>query len=159
MGVNCKITLPPAARLQDVADVIGALAGMPCKQRDFGKGLKGWAAHVDGVTAESIKGLPTCANIEFDSPVDGSRHHVMYHFEWDRHGNRGLMPRSTPLWCAIGKGLVDFFGGSVDYNDWDAIAVDYSQPARDDIHAEDGAEWYAFQERKLAVQPISAEQL
>ena len=52
-----------------------------------------------------------------------------------------MSPPSTAFWIAIGKGLVDFFGGKLDYNDCDEKDVDYRKPARKDIHAEDGDEW------------------
>ena len=156
MGMNCKITLPAACRLRDVADVIGALAGLPV-QRQYFETCPGWITRVEGVECSSYAqlGLEGCAKIQYQNPMDGLDHQIMYHFEWGKDGSRGLMPSSTPFWIAIGRGLVDFFGGSVDYNDCDDSDVDYQKPEQPDIHAEDDEEWYSLQERKLAVKRIT----
>lgn len=161
MGVDCGITLPPAARLRDVADVIGALAGLPMRRRQLDD-RGAWAAHCEGIRYSGYEpetGLAECAKIEFHSPTVKRDCYVMYHFEWDRYGNRGLLPRSTSFWIAIGLGLVDFFGGSVDYSDCDHSDIDYEQPARSDIHAEDGEEWDSFQSRKMEVKALTQEDL
>ncbi len=39
-----------------------------------------------------------------------------------------LLPRSTSFWLSVGKGLIDFFGGKMDYNDSDDIEINYSKP-------------------------------
>ncbi len=168
MGVDCKILLPAAAQIRDVADVLGALAGFPMHKRHFGPPLDGWIAGRDyrdenvvvkpySDSSSLIAHMQIVINGE---SVDGENgHQVMYHFEGSRKGEHLLMPRSTDFWIAIGKGLVDFFGGTVDYNDCDDSDVDYQQPERSDIHAEDGEEWTEFQERKLAVKPLTKEQL
>lgn len=172
MGVDTKILLPAAARIQDVADVMGALAGFPMEKRYFahirenGRDSAGWSAgHPYGssyVRLTPIHNMVQCAYIHLDSSelgrvmVDGEREHqCMYHFEAGCNGERLLMPRSTDFWIAIGKGLVEFFGGTVDYNDCDDSDVDFARPAQKDIHAEDGAEWYSMQARKLVVKPLT----
>ncbi len=159
MGVDCKITLPAAARLRDVADVLGALAGLPMVKWNFSN-TEGYSAHCEGVkySRYDLPGLEECCKIEFDAPLTGPVQQ-MYHFEFGADGARGITPRARSVWIAIGRGLVDFFGGSVDYNDCDDEEMDYSQPQRDDIHAEDGEEWYALQDRKLAVKPITKSQV
>lgn len=172
MGVDTKILLPPAVRLRDVADVMGALAGFPMEKRYSGASqTEGWSAgrpHND--KAVQVKGYDTpslvqCANIILSNTadhqiIDGqSGHFVMYHFEGSRTGERLLNPRSTDFWIAIGRGLVDFFGGTIDYSDCDDVSVDYQRPARADIHAEADDEWYALQNRKLAVKALTKEDL
>ncbi len=166
MGVDCKILLPAAARLRDVADVMGALAGFPMHKKHFNPPSSGWSAGREygdkGVEIKPCGGtLESCAMIHLNNTadcqiIDGQAgHYVMYHFEGSRKGERLLNPPSTDFWIAIGKGLVDFFGGRVDFNDCDDIDVDYEQPERDDIHAEDDDEWYALQNRKLAVKALT----
>lgn len=167
MGVDTKILLPPAVRIRDVADVVGALAGFPMQKRYFGKTQnEGWSAgrpyDDKGVMVKPCDGsLVSCAHIILSNTaenqiIDGqSGHHVMYHFEGGRNGERLLNPPSTDFWVAIGRGLVDFFGGTIDHSDCDDVDVDYEQPARAGIHAENDDEWYALQNRKLAVKPLT----
>jgi hypothetical protein len=165
MGVNCRILLPAAVRIDDVADVMAALAGFAMQKRHFSNSDGGWSAGLPygdpRLRVESAENLVECARIHLTAPdgeklVDGETgHYCLYHFEGSGKGERLLMPRSTPFWIAMGRGLVDFFGGTLDYSDCDAVDVDYKRPARKDIHVEDGDEWSAFQERKLAVKPIT----
>lgn len=163
MGVNCRILLPPAARIYDVADVLGGLAGLQVKKRKTNP----WATYVLGVDCRSYpgKGLEAYALISLRPEirkdlVGGSRcHECMYHFEGGPKGERLLMPRSTAFWIAVGKGLVDFFGGTLDFQDFDDKYSDYKKPMVADIHAEDGNEWDRLQNRKLNVKPITWQQL
>ena len=71
-----------------------------------------------------------------------------------------MLPPSTAFWVAAARRLVEFFGGYVDYNDCDCSERDYVVPDRPDIqHAEDGEQWEHFQARKLAVTPLSKEEI
>lgn len=105
--------------------------------------------------------MPHCPQIILDAGddgrlVDGERcHSVLYFFEGTKKGERMMIPPSTDFWIAIGKGLVEFFGGTLDYNDCDDSDVDFKRAARKDIHAEGNEEWYSLQERKLAVKPLT----
>ena len=152
MGVDCRVTLPDRVRVQDVADVIAACAGNRPERCSFGQG-RGWYADVPGVKVSGCDGTPGMASIIFPD-VNGESRIVYYHFEWSS-GGRGMLPPSTPFWVAIAKRLVDFFGGSVDYGDADDSEQDYTRPWREDCRAEDGAEWEAFQERKMRVTPLT----
>ena len=71
------------------------------------------------------------------------------------------MPRSTPWWLAAGKALVDFFGGELDYNDCDSSDSDYAVPAKGDSmnRPSDGKPWHRLQDRILALQPLSADDI
>jgi hypothetical protein len=161
MGVNARITLPAAARLRDVADVMGALAGHVMTKQPFSQKSDGWSAGrprgAKGIRIEPCKAMVEWVLIFLDNTADVQlpdgqcSHYVMYHFEGGKNGERLMLPPSTEFWIAIGKGLVDFFGGSIDYNDCDDVAVDYEQTAREDIHAETDDGWYSLQNRKLAV--------
>lgn len=68
---------------------------------------------------------------------------------------------STSFWQAVGKRLVDFFGGSVDFNDCDDIDVDYSkEPGSTDVNAPtSGEHWENFQKRILEVPRIHKDEL
>lgn len=163
MGVDCQVQLPQNVRLRDVADVIGALLGCPVEKRMFESGSDGgWATHTVGVTTKPSC-VDTCAEIEVKGATVGRcpERSFLYHFEYSPSGHRGLLFRSYSVNIALAKGLVDFFGGTVDYSDCDDIDVDYEVPAKSDEenHACDNGEWYAQQERKLAVQPLTKDQV
>jgi hypothetical protein len=156
MGANCQITLPHAVKARDVADVIVACSGVRPEKQYLGA-RDGWAAYCPGVTVTASPHDPTLANICWRDPA-GEEQRVLYFFEWSAAG-RGLMPPSTAFWVAVGWRLVEFFGGSVVYNDAEGLTPDFVRPAREDGRVEDGPEWKAFQERKLAVPPLTVEEL
>ena len=120
MGVDCKVILPHNARIEDVADVMGALAGLKPTRRDFGKPSDGWSCHVEGVECKTSH-TPVMAIINLrataeEKLVDGQQtHFCYYHFE-SKHG-RLVSMRSTDFWISIAKGLVDFFGGAADFSE------------------------------------------
>jgi hypothetical protein len=161
MGVDCKITLPPATRARDVVKVLGILAGTKPYRYDLGN--TSWAAGVEGANLFT-SGVDGLVRLRWDAP-EGQPSEALYHFEWgpygrnDLRGCRGLMPRSTPWWCAVAVRLVDFFGGEVDFNDCDDSDCDYSVPWREDCSAEDGEEWRAFQQRLMDLQPLTPEEI
>ena len=148
MGVDTSIVLPGDVRVADAAKVIGILAGQE-KRWEETTGAR-WV-EVEGVTVKSYDtdALVGCALIEF------ADHHVMWHFEVE-HGKRLIMPRSTPFWLAVGKALVDFFGGTVDYQDCDATDVDYeAHTPRLHNDPEDDGPWDAFQQALYDIQPLT----
>lgn len=170
MSVDCRIFLPPAVRVNDVADVIGALVGLKPEKRKFSQS-DGYSVHVGGVNVVATSGsVPTMLNISLTAPdgeklVDGEQSHfVYYHFEsLDPAGKpcRLLMPKSTAFRIAVGRGLIRFFGGSLDYSDCDEAEVNESRKAKSVsfAHAEDGDDWYALQDAKLAVPAITREEI
>ena len=157
MGVDTRIRLPGDVRVRDVADVIGILAGR--KVSWGGSGKSRWV-EVEGVTVESAQGVPQCANIQI-TPGDGVRPdhiYVLYHFEDDEGNGRVLCPRSTPFWVAVGKRLVQFFGGTVDYQDCDDVEVDFkADKPRSRNNPSDGKPWDDFQAEKAAIVPLTKE--
>jgi hypothetical protein len=152
MGVDCKIKLPDDVRVSDVAKAIGILAGLPATRWDIGdKGA--YAAHVDGCDVKSCDPVPECAVINLPD------RQVLYYFEWGS-GGRGLMPRSTPFWIAVGARLCQFFGGEMDYDDCDEIACDFScDKPRLCNCPEYGQEWQDLQDELLAIKPVTKEEL
>lgn len=151
MGVDTRIYLSPGARVKEVAEVIGLAAGLPGRWEESGSTR--WYA-VPGVRVSSNSGLPECCDIEWvDQNGEGRR--VLYHFEAGGHGCKLLMPRSTPFWIAIGRRLVDFFGGWIDYQDCDEEDMDYRQPLQYHCCPEDGEPWKSFRQRMSEVQPIT----
>lgn len=165
MGVDTKIYLPANVCVRDVADVIAILAGKKAERRDFSTGNSGWSTEVDGVKVKNSS-VETCLDIFIEGPfseaaeaVRGGQEsiHVLYHMEGSKNGERLLMPRSTPFWKAIGKGLVKFFGGRVDYSDHDDSYCDfYRKPkSAEENHPSNGEPWYNLQIRKLKLKPLT----
>jgi hypothetical protein len=166
MGVDVYIYINNKARLRDVADVIGILAGNePYKQKFSGSWSDGWSAEVDNVETKSGC-MPECAEILVKAPdggklVDGQESHwVLWHWEPSRYNNNYhvICPPATPFWIAVGKKLADFFGGKLDYNDCDDSEIDYEKKrgkVRLGEYAEDGEGWEKLQEAKLKLKPLS----
>jgi hypothetical protein len=71
------------------------------------------------------------------------------------------MPRSTPFWIAVGKRLVQFFGGEIDYQDCDEIDVDFARPSKSlKINdPQDDDEWDTFQRRLFRLKPLMVEDI
>ena len=161
MGVDCKILLPAGVRIDDVATVIGACAGLAKSKYHFssGEGREVWSCRVKDVKVESFGEdayLVACARITWANDHKAKPNgYVMYHFEGDSRGRRLLSPRSTAWWITVGRRLVGFFGGIVDYNDCDAKDADYRRPPRKNLAPEDGKPWRDFQEALYAVKPIT----
>lgn len=158
MGVDVRLMIPAPARIRDVADVLAALLGCPVVRQDHGHGGS-WSANCWGDVAfyrsENADDLiqPECVWININAPDDPRS--FLYFFEWDAMGNHGLFPRSTASNIALCVAICDFFGGTVDFNDCDDVEVDYRQPVREDIHPHGGMPWENFQNRKLAIQPLT----
>lgn len=149
MGVDCRVILPDRVRVRDVAEVIGILAGL---NRSWDS-TKSWI-EVEGVKVETTSVPEMVSIILRGSLIDEqSDHSANFHFE----GNPGrlLFPRSTAFWIAVSKGLIDFFGGELDYNDSDSIDIDYKVPAKPNIAPEKGKDWYDFQEALYNIKPLT----
>lgn len=161
MGVDCYIMLPHDARIRDVAKVMGALAGFKKEEEKFSSG-DGWHAKVHDVEVEGIEGpaLPCSAHIYLrGKTIDGEKDHfVLFTYEaFQRY--RGMIPRSTPFWIAMGLRLIQFFGGAMVYNDceWDHDGPPdvVCQCPRPTNFVEDNEPWCEFQQAILDVEPIT----
>ena len=157
MGSDCHVYLPPATRINDVAEVMGILAGNKPRKEPLGDPEGSWAVRVPTIKAENSS-VCGCAEITFwDSNKE--QRWAFYHFEPSKTGERLLSVRSTGFWIAIGKRLVDFFGGRMTYNDCGMTEDDYQQPHRTDIHESDGEPWQAFQQRIFDVKPLTKKEI
>ena len=156
MGVDTVVLLPAHVRVQDVTDVIGKLLGHSSKLRDSG------SVDVAQVNVENIEGLPDCVYLRGYHGKGDQRRPTFtftYPFESD-DGRRIIMRRSRAENIALFRRLVDFFGGSVDYQDCDAEDADYSVECPIDESAPtDGDAWYAFQKRIHVMTPLSEEEV
>lgn len=162
MGVDCQIRLPGNVKVGYVSEVIGISAGLTAFMSPL-SGCKG-ATHVTVPDVKVVGNLaiPTCCDIALTGrSIDGQvNHNVLYHME-PYGGGRLLMPRSTAFWISIGIRLVDFFGGSIDYQDCDDIDEDYAVEEKTDLMncPEDGEEWQDLQNRIFSLKPIGKKEL
>ena len=167
MGVNVHTKLPADVRLNDAADVIGILAGLPINEES------GYLL-VDGVRINSVDGgkregkyfggMPGMAEMHFEGDMvdDEDLHFGLWHFEGSG-GTRFFGPRSTPFWIAICRRLVDFFGGELVYYDISGSLCDYRKIPRfsNDVEDEYGGSdlFLRMAERKRNLKPITLEEL
>ena len=166
MGVDTRIYLPTTCSVRNVGNVMGAYMGLPVKKQSF-RDNTGYYVIVDGV---QINGVPDISCIAIDLKgklVDGEEHHhLLFHFETEYQDTPMflLCPRSTPLWIAIGKKLINFFGGHMVYQDcgdWDDLENIYSQPCKSLRYnrPSDGDAWTAFQDKILSIVPLTQDDL
>lgn len=152
MGVDCKIEMFPATRLNEVADALGLMLGCELTRNDSGFRV------VNGVaTGSCCVGLEACATIDIDSPTYGHRQFI-YHFEGSR-GERTILMASKAVNIALMVGLARTFGGFVDFDDSDDESCDFGQPPFAHLGAEDDKPWYALQARIDALGPLTATEI
>ena len=166
MGVSTIIRLPRTCGIQNVANVIGVLAGLKAEKSDFRKfsNMDGYSARVTGVSFNVNDTLPMSPTIVIRGDlIDEERiHHVMYFYENETWDGVTFNPPSTNFWVAIGKKLVDIFGGEVDYNDCDEWIRDYVNGNHGSIaenRPSKGDEWYAFQNMLLNLKSLTQEEM
>jgi hypothetical protein len=160
MGVDTRLTLPGNVRVDDVADVMGVLAGLKPEQYEIDRS-GGVFVRVPGVSVQTTS-IATMVEIDLKvsgghTLVDGQPHHTVPYFFENVGGRRLLLPRATPFWIAVCRGLADFFGGSVDYSDCDSRAVDYRVNFKRDAenHPTNGEPWDEFYRRILNLTPLT----
>lgn len=158
MGTSCRIVLPSDVLIRDVADVMGILAGLP-KHMDTldNSGRQFQVCKVNGVKVKNTT-IPEMGQIILEGAmVDGQKaHQVYYHYEGEHGTTRTLSPQSTALWIAIGRGLVYFFGGTMDYQDCDSVRVNFRKPKpRKWNDPESNKPYDDFQRAMFAVEPLT----
>jgi len=173
MGVNVKCTLPADVQVRDAAEVMGILAGLPMETKfvdreTFGKAYSQTNSYerMPGVAVKGLVNSPTMADIILTGDmIDGEQIHFYYwHFE-GQGGTRSFGPKSTAFWIAICKGLVDFFGGELVYNDCSDSLCDYKKSPRysndnEGGRFDSGDDLYdSMQERKHNLKPLTLDDL
>lgn len=161
MGVSCAIVLPYEARSIDIAKIIGMSCGLPFEMKQLGQ-VPGTYLNVEGVTLRESAAGPTCGELCWQD-LDGTQRHVLWHYEFNPNSRklprgRGMLPPSTAFWICIGKRLVDFFGGWVDFNDCDSQRCDYWRKMNHQCDPEDGKPWQDQQFAMASILPISADE-
>ena len=169
MSISCNIYLPNDTRLTDVIDVIGILLGHnKYKQYIDDKGY--WCCKVDNVTSSLLDSRDEKRYIIFPKTtfepglvtikirknfIDNIHHMGYYHFEDSEYNMRVISGGSSKFWKVIGKGLVEFFGGFVDYDDCDDIVKDFEkEKPRSKNNSEDGKEWQLFEQDKFNLKSL-----
>lgn len=162
MGVDARIILPANVRLNAVCRVIGRALDLPTTKRPLGKDYEGsWSCEVEGIKLDITKAGG------YESPhvniIVPNKYDAYYSFEAEG-GRRSLSNRSTALFISVGKRLVDFFGGRLQYrDDVDDIIIGQYTDLRVRSNAEnmpgDGDPWQRFQQRIFDVEPVNNELL
>lgn len=158
MSVNVRLKLPVGTEIRQVADVCGLLLGN--KSESKGKWIK-----VDGVklsNAYTVGLAEIQINLNSENPVariiaksDGYVYSITYHFESESHYGPLLMPKATSAKIALCKGLVDFFGGTLDVNDSDDVEKDIVRRPKGFTKLFSGERFGAFQKSLASVKPLT----
>jgi hypothetical protein len=156
MSTDTRAFLPQHIRVNDVAKVLGGLAGSTVHRHDFDNSA-GYAAWCDDARVTTTS-MPEMLSI--DITANGEVIHFDYFFEADGGvGERELIARHCDRNVNLLTGLVRFFGGRLDANDCDDVDVDLAVAVHDatwpfPYTPSAGDEWYRFQDAVLAVKPV-----
>lgn len=122
MSVNTQIYLPHDVEVHDVANVIALASGLTYVLRPT-RNSNQTVVYIPRMSVTMSSGNFPMAKIKVVGQLaDGQNsHEVYYHFEDCEFPeySRLLMPVSSPYWLAIGKRLIDFFGGLLIFDDCD----------------------------------------
>jgi len=166
MGADCNLFLPAGADIEDVATVAAVLMGCEYKlEKPFDEAREGSQAVRLKKGVQSFHCSDTipsmCVFVFKGNLVDGENgHNCSWH--WEGHGRnpslRMLSMSSTAFWIAVARGLADFFGGEVDYNDCDNKDVNYKVKSKSRKH-DDGDAFYNYQRRMTEAKPLTQKDL
>lgn len=175
MGVDCNILLPHEANVESVANIMGVVSGLvPTKIHFSGNLGNDFYVQVPGAVIETnTKSIaPNMLTIMLTAPdgktlVDGETAHMAYYFfqsgiNYDddihryRYTGALLSVRSTAYWISVGKRLVDYFGGIIDYCDCDDTFINYRKPIKKvRCNPQDGEEYQQLHTNLLNMKPIT----
>ena len=166
MGVNVRCTLPADVKVRDASEVMGILAGLPIEEKYIdGRGGGWYHVTVPGVEVNSTSSITMVDIFLKGNLIDGEPNHYYYwHFE-GHNGTRSFGPKSTAFWIAVCKGLVDFFGGELIYNDCSSSLCDYRKASRysndtEGFMYDHGDDLYhSMNERKRNLKPLTLDDL
>lgn len=158
MGVDCKIYLPPQVALDYVACAVALAGGARSEIAAFGGDRPFEAIYVASLTVKPST-IATLANVVFHDEVRNVSHKLVYHFEFGVAGERGFMPRSHPYWLAVGRKVVDAFGGRIDYDDSDDKYADYETPLRWPENWSGNAGFATLQEILRSIEPVTEDDI
>lgn len=131
MGIDARISLLPHARAENIYEVIIKILGNEFTQ-EYSQGKvkpdlnspsqRGNSWYLRPVEDGKSKIEPTTIDYFVITTEDcaGSRYRVLIHLDSEDGAfplSKQLLPPSTAVWCAVGKRLVDFFGGKIIFSD------------------------------------------
>lgn len=140
MSNDCRIELPLHVRSKQVLEVIGKLLGMPFEVKTDKKPPRGWMSSNssencsfdstlpcspendwylffnDSLKQESYINIINIISMKFED-LAGSGYDWNFHVETVDENCKLLTPNSYLVAGAVGKKLVDFFGGTVIYSE------------------------------------------
>jgi len=155
MGVNTLIFLSGDVRVQDVADVMGVLLGLPASQETFHWGTP---TDVKGVKVQGIKEIPECCHIILEGKmISGEENErFLFHMECSNPKHKLISPRSSPLAIALGLRMCEFFGGEIHYQDCEDDKPNrvFKKPRKNN-RPEDGRVWQWFEYEKFRLKPLA----
>lgn len=183
MGANTKIMLPLHVRSEHILQVVGKCVGVSFVKEAFegnngvipefdpdapGSNQNPW--HITFKSRQSFQVLAAQGDrLDFGqmlfTDIAGQAHGWYFHQETDTEDHKRLDPPSSSLGVAVGRRLVRFFGGHVQYNDGNSAphmhyrrspkTAHYPPPARRmlDEDCEPNIRWYLFQ-NALDVEPL-----
>lgn len=131
MGVDVNIYLEPHAKTEQIFEVMLKILGSEFEQKVFNgdkqpdfeqnPSLENKWYLVPVVNPDNKIELKNHSYFDFSfKSCNGEHFSCLIHLDCDEgHISvcKALMPPSTATWCAIGKKLVDFFGGKLVYSD------------------------------------------
>lgn len=159
MGVDARIYLPPQVAVDYVAEAIAIAGGAKWEDQDIG----GARDKLIVVKVPSLEVKPasvvSLVDIRFFDEIRQVHRYVNYHFEFGMKGERGFMPRSRAYWLAVGKKVVDAFGGRLDYADCDDSDADYEVEVRWPEEWERNPGYQQLQTILRGITPVTAEDI
>ena len=155
MGVDVHILLPAAVRFSDVVTLVGVLAGVPFRRNAH----FGWVEFPESGPIGMPSSIAEMANINV--PFQGKVRNTSFHFESDKGAEwRTMIPRSNGFWCAIGKRLVNFFGGKVQYQDYnDSWDLEVEPKPAQFLQHNSNDEFAAFHDAMALEKPLSEDEI
>ena len=163
MGISCNIFIPKNCLMRDVANCIGIFAGCKTSKVYISNNLY-------YVKVDDLKIRPQLGNVH--SPMFaiytnvvaccGHNHFAYYFHESFVDPNYFLLTAGDcDFWKVVGKKLVTFFGGYVDYYDSDDNTCDFKVKAKPNnvVRPITGRPWEIFQEKLLKLKPITIEEI
>ena len=164
MGVNSEIYLPRDVRVDDVAEVVGILAGLKSEMRNLSHS-SGMYCYVENASAEpsSVAGMSRIVinAKKGETLIDGEKSHFCNYFhECGDDNSIELYPSCTPFWIAIGIRLARFYGGRIVFNDCKGGGANRNFPRKRKTNSpQDGKPWQEFQNEISSIKPITKSDL
>lgn len=163
MGVNTRIWLSPTTDFNDLITALLSLAGSPAKSEKHSYGTvpvrtaPHHVRHHDFSPTMVTVTIPCPARIDEVSSVD-VHVHLNVTSPSKLAGHVYLAPGANSFWLAVGKRLVEIFGGHIDYVDYDEPDYDYSVRQKTFMGSDDGPSWQRRQNALIAIKPVTAEE-